>query len=77
MRHSIISTGCTIGAGALVEDSVIMPNVSIAPGAIVRHAIIGENCVISSGAVVGGTFPDGAKRKISVLGKIRRFRKTP
>ena len=69
VRHSIISTGCTIGAGALVEDSVIMPNVSIAPGAIVRHAIIGENCVISSGAVVGGTFPDGAKRKISVLGK--------
>lgn len=68
-RHSIISTGCTIGAGALVEDSVIMPNVSVAPGAIIRHAIIGENCVISSGAVIGGAFPDGTKRKISVLGK--------
>ena len=69
VRHSIISTGCTIGAGALVEDSVIMPNVSVAPGAIIRHAIIGENCVISSGAVIGGAFPDGTKRKISVLGK--------
>jgi len=67
--RSIISTGCTIGAGALVEDSVIMPNVSVAPGAIIRHAIIGENCVISSGAVIGGAFPDGTKRKISVLGK--------
>ncbi len=53
----------------MVEDSVIMPNVSVAPGAIIRHAIIGENCVISSGAVIGGAFPDGTKRKISVLGK--------
>ena len=69
VRHSIISTGCTIGAGALVEDSVIMPNVSVAPGAIIRHAIIGENCVISSGAVSGGAFPDGTKRKSSALGK--------
>ena len=33
------------------------------------RAIIGENCVISSGAVIGGAFPDGTKRKISVLGK--------
>ena len=69
VRHAIISTGCTIGAGALVEDSVIMPNVFVAPGAIIRHAIIGENCTISSGAVVGGAFPNGTKRKISVLGK--------
>ncbi len=69
VHHAIISTGCTIGAGALVEDSVIMPNVFVAPGAIIRHAIIGENCTISSGAVVGGAFPNGTKRKISVLGK--------
>ena len=69
VRHAIISTGCTISAGALVEDSVIMPNVFVAPGAIIRHAIIGENCTISSGAVVGGAFPNGTKRKISVLGK--------
>ena len=69
VRHSIISTGCTVGIGAVVEDSVIMPNVTIAPGAIIRNAIIGENCVVSTGAVVGGAFAPGAKRQISVLGK--------
>ena len=46
-----------------------MPGVTVAPGAIIRNAIVGENCVISAGAVVGGAFPEGSKRKISVLGK--------
>ena len=69
VRHSVISTGCTIGAGALVEDSVIMPGVSIAPGAIIRHAIIGEGTRICRGAVVGGTFAPDEPRKISVTHK--------
>lgn len=69
VRHSVISTGCTIGAGAVVEDSVVMPGVMIEPGAIVRHAIIGENSRICSNAVVGGAFPRSIKRQISVAAK--------
>ncbi len=69
VRHSIISTGCTVGEGALVEDSVVMPGVVIEPGAIVRHAILGENCKICRGAVVGGAYKPGEKKKISVAGK--------
>ncbi len=69
VRHSVISTGCTIGEGALVEDSVIMPGVSIATGAIVRHAIIGEGTKICRGAVVGGTFAPNERKKISVTHK--------
>lgn len=69
VRHSVISTGCTVCAGALVEDSVIMPNVEIEEGAIVRHAIIGENCRICRGAVIGGCFAPGEERKIAVVGK--------
>ena len=69
VRHSIISTGCKIGAGALVEDSVIMPGVTIEPNAIVRHAILGEDSIIRRGAVVGGTFAKNEKRKISVTAK--------
>ena len=42
ITHSIISTGCTVDSGAIVEDSVIMPNVHIESGVIIRHAIIGE-----------------------------------
>ena len=69
VRHSVISTGCTVGEGAVVEDSVVMPGVVIQPGAIVRHAILGENVKISRNAVVGGVFPQGTKRQICVAAK--------
>ena len=69
VRHSIISTGCTIGEGALVEDSVVMPGAVIESGAIVRHAILGENSRICRGAVVGGAYGPKEKKKISVTSK--------
>ena len=69
VRHSVISVGCTIGADALVEDSVVMPGVVIEPGAIVRHAILGENSRVGKNAVVGGAFKTGEKKKISVTSK--------
>ena len=69
VRHSIISLGCTIGEGAVVEDSVVMPGVVIEPGAIVRHAILGEDSRICRNAVVGGAFAAGDKMQISVTAK--------
>ena len=69
VRHSIISVGCTVGNGAVVEDSVVMPGVTIEPGAIVRHAIPGENSRIGRNAVVGGAFGPKDKKKISVTSK--------
>ena len=69
VKHSIISTGCTVGKGALVEDSVVMPGVVIEPHAIVRHAILGEDCRICQGAVVGGAFGPNDEKQISVTGK--------
>lgn len=67
--HSVISTGCLIHEGAVVEDSVIMPNVVVEPGAIVRHAIVAEGCTIGAGAVVGGRFAPEEQKQISVIGK--------
>ena len=69
VRHSIISTGCTVGEGALVEDSVVMPGAVIETGAIVRHAILGENSRVCRGAVVGGAYGPNDKKKISVTSK--------
>ena len=69
VRHSVISLGCTIGEGAVVEDSVIMPGVTIEPGAIVRHAILGEDSRVCRNAVVGGAFGPGEKKQISVTAK--------
>ncbi len=69
VRHSVVSTGCTIGQGALIEDSVVMPGVVVEPGAIVRHAILGEDSRVCRNAVVGGAFGPKEKKKISVAGK--------
>ena len=69
VRHSIISTGCTVGKGALVEDSVVMPGAVIEEGTIVRHAILGEGSRVCRGAVVGGAYGPNEKKKISVTRK--------
>lgn len=69
INHSIISTGCIVDKDAVVEDSVIMPNVVIESGAIVRHAIIGEDCRICRGSVIGGVFAPDEEKSISVVGK--------
>jgi len=71
VKHCVISTGCTVEEGAVVEDSVIMPNVVIESGAIIRHAIIGEDCHIRRGAVIGGSFAEGEEKKIAVVGKAK------
>ena len=69
VRHSIISTGCTVGEGALVEDSVVMPGAVIEPNAIVRHAILGENSRVCRGAVIGGAYKSDDEKNISVTSK--------
>jgi len=69
VHHSVISVGCTVGEGALVEDSVVMPGVVIEPGAIVRHAILGENSRVCKNAVVGGAYGPEDKKEISVTSK--------
>ena len=69
VKHSVISVGCKIGEGAIVEDSVVMPGVVIEEGAIVRHAILGEDSKVLKNAVVGGAFADGEEKKISVTAK--------
>ena len=69
VKHSVVSIGCTIGVGALVEDAVVMPGVVIEDGAIVRNCILGENSKVCKNAVVGGQFAEGETREISVTSK--------
>ena len=65
VKHSVVSVGCYIGKGTIVEDSVVMPGVVIEEGAIVRHAILGESSKVETNAVVGGV----DKKDISVTSK--------
>ena len=69
VKHSVVSIGCSIGKGALVEDAVVMPGVVIEDGAIIRNCILGENSKVCKNAVVGGQFAEGEKREISVTSK--------
>ena len=65
VRHSILSTDCEVGEGALVEDAVLLPGAQVRAGAQVRHAILGEGAVVSEGASFGSSEP-GAE--IAVVG---------
>ena len=72
INHSIISTGCSVGKGAEITDSVIMPDVVIENGAVVRNAIIAEGCHVKAGARIGEFAADG-ERRISVVGKDKQI----
>ena len=49
----MLYSGVIVEKGAVVEDSVIMPNTRICSGAVVRRAIVAENTVVSAGCIVG------------------------
>ena len=70
VHHSVVSVGCTVGEGAMIYDSVIMPNVVIENGAVIRHSIVGEGVTVGAGSRVGeeqtGSLQDMA---IAVIGK--------
>ncbi|WP_082881481.1 glucose-1-phosphate adenylyltransferase [Lederbergia galactosidilytica] len=57
VEHSVISYNVYIGAGSLVKDSVIMPNVRIGKNVKIERAIIGKGTVIEDGAVIGSANP--------------------
>ena len=69
--HSVISTGCTIEEGAVVENSFIMPNTTIKSGAVVKYSIISEHCTVGRNASVGvePEDPDAVNKNICVIAK--------
>ncbi len=53
VNHSVLFTGCKVGEGAKIIDSVLMPDVEVAAGAVVRRALVADNVKIGQDAVVG------------------------
>ena len=60
VENSVLSTSVTVGKGAKILYSVLMPGVVVEDGAVVEYAMIGENTVIGKGAHVGSQ-PDGSE----------------
>ncbi len=53
VKNTVLSYRTTVGEGASVSYSVVMPGAVIEDGARVSYAIVGENCHIGKDAVVG------------------------
>ena len=52
--NSVISVGCMVEEGAVVENSVIMPGAKIGKNSRVSYAVVGEKSRISDGARIEG-----------------------
>lgn len=57
--NSVVSTGCTIGAGSTVSRSVLLPNVTIGRNCLVDSAVIASGCCIPDDAIVAGHTDEG------------------
>jgi len=53
VRRSVLFSNVRVESHAIVEDSVVLPDVEIMPGAVLRRTIIDRQCRIPEGLVVG------------------------
>jgi len=65
---SMITDGCEIATGAVVERCVLSPGVFVLPGAVLRESVILTDSVIKSGAVIERAIID---KKASVGENVR------
>jgi len=53
VRRSLLSNNVRVNSFALVEDSVLLPNVDVGRNAVIKRAVIGQDCKISEGMEIG------------------------
>ena len=58
VRRSVLFPGVHVGAGSVVEDSIVMHDARIAPGARLSRAIVDKRVVVGRGAIVGRPGPE-------------------
>jgi len=58
VSNSVLSSGVSVGEGAVINYSILMPGCKIGKGAVIEYSIIGENAVIGDRALVGSP-PNG------------------
>ncbi len=66
--NSVVSTGCRIEEGAVVTDSVIMPNSTVGARATVEFSMIGERCTVGEGAKIGAPKTNDGDWGVAVVG---------
>lgn len=65
VTHSVLGSNVTVGKGAVVKDSILLPGAVVEPGAKVHRAILGERSTILEGTTFGSA---DKKSAIALLG---------
>lgn len=61
VERSVLSTGCQVGGGSVVRDSVLLPDVTIGRDCRLSRAIIDGGCTVPDGTVIGDSLLDAAE----------------
>ena len=69
VKHSILGSGAVVGAGTVIEDSIVLPNAIIGRNCTVKNTIINEGVVTDDNLEIGGADQDVAvygRAKLSI-----------
>jgi glucose-1-phosphate adenylyltransferase len=62
LRRSLLFSSVHVHSQAVVEDSVILPNVDIGEGARLRRVVVDKHCRIPAGMTIGYDLVEDARR---------------
>jgi glucose-1-phosphate adenylyltransferase len=69
VRRSLLYSGVRVDSHALVEDSIVLPDVQIGEGCVLKKCIIDSDCVIAAGTRIGVDPEEDRKRfRVTVSG---------
>ena len=66
VENSVLSSGVKIGEGAIIKDTVILPNAVIGKNVRIEKAVIGPGVVIDDDVMI---VPKGSSKDITLIGK--------
>jgi mannose-1-phosphate guanylyltransferase len=68
VQRSVVGAGCTVAAGAVVRDSVLLPGSTVGEGAVVERTVLAFDAVVEHGTALtdcvigdGETVPAGTR----------------
>ncbi|MFH5822985.1 glucose-1-phosphate adenylyltransferase family protein [Georgenia sp. AZ-5] len=77
VRRSFLGPGVHVGAGAVVEESVVLDDVRVGPGARVRRAVVDEGARVRGRALVGGDEDDAAVALVGARAVVHPRKRVP
>jgi glucose-1-phosphate adenylyltransferase len=66
VKHSILGSGATVLSGAVVEDSIVLPNAVVGRNCRIKRTIINEGATVEDNMEIGS-----ADEEVKVYGKAR------